>query len=66
MAEPVGTHYLWRPQLRDPDDEMVLEVAVNGRADVLVTFNVSDYGDAPRRFGVEVLLPRTAIARIRQ
>jgi len=34
MAEPVETHYLWRPQLRDVDDEMVLEVAVNGRADM--------------------------------
>src|SRR4051812_21458839 len=39
MAEPVETHFLWRPQLRDPNDEMVLEAAVNGRADALVTFN---------------------------
>jgi len=30
MAEPVETHFLWRPQLRDPGDEMVLEAAVNG------------------------------------
>ena len=40
MAEPVVTHFLWRPQLRDAGDEMVLEAAVNGRADALVTFNV--------------------------
>ena len=33
LAEPVETHLLWRPQLRDPGDEMVLEAAVNGRAD---------------------------------
>ena len=34
MAEPVKTHFLWRPQLRDPADEMVLgEAAANGRAD---------------------------------
>lgn len=65
MSEPVKTHFLWRPQLRDPNDEMVLDVAVNGRADALVTFNVRDYGDTPARFGVEVLLPRDAIARIR-
>ncbi len=32
MAEPVETHFLWRPQLRDPGDEMVLEAAVNGQA----------------------------------
>jgi predicted nucleic acid-binding protein len=66
MVEPVETHYLWKPQLRDPNDEMVLEAAINGRADALVTFNVRDYGDAPSRFGVEVLLPRQAIIRIRQ
>jgi putative PIN family toxin of toxin-antitoxin system len=65
MAEPVQTHFLWRPQLRDPNDEMVLEAAVNGRADALVTFNVRDYGTTPSQFGVEVLLPREAIARIK-
>ena len=66
LAEPVETHFLWRPQLRDPADEMVLEAAVNGRADALVTFNTRDFGTAPARFGVEVLLPREAIARIRR
>ena len=65
LGEPVRTHFLWRPQLRDPNDEMVLEVAVNGRADALVTFNVRDYGTAAAQFGVAVLLPREAIARIR-
>ena len=66
MVEPVETHFLWRPQLRDPNDEMVLEAAVNGRADALVTFNVRDYGTAASQFGVEVLLPREAIARIKR
>jgi putative PIN family toxin of toxin-antitoxin system len=66
MGEPVQTHFLWRPQLRDPNDEMVLEAAVNGRADALVTFNVRDYGTAAAQFGVEVLLPRVAIARIKR
>ena len=64
LAEPVLTHFLWRPQLRDPNDEMVLEAAVNGRAEALVTFNVRDYGTAASQFGVDVLLPREAIARI--
>jgi len=53
-----------RPQLRDPNDEMVLEAAVNGRADALATFNVRDYATAATRFGVEILLPGEAIARI--
>jgi putative PIN family toxin of toxin-antitoxin system len=66
MAEQVETHFLWRPQLRDPNDEMVLEAAVNGQADALVTFNLRDYGAAPAQFGVEVLLPREAMARIKR
>lgn len=66
MSEPMETHFLWRPQLRDAGDEMVLETAVNGRADALVTFNVRDYGPVPQRFGIELLLPRTVVGRIRQ
>lgn len=65
MAEPVKIHFLWRPQLHDPADEMVLEAAVNGRADLLVTFNLGDYGTVPTQFGIEVLPPREAIKRIR-
>ena len=66
MAEPVETHFLWRPQLRDPGDEMVLEAAVNGQADLLVTFNVRDFGGVPSRFGIEVMIPRDALERIRR
>ena len=39
IAEPVQIRFLWRPLLSDPRDDMVLETAVNGRADLLVTFN---------------------------
>ncbi|MBF0332665.1 MAG: putative toxin-antitoxin system toxin component, PIN family [Alphaproteobacteria bacterium] len=65
LADPVESHFLWRPKLRDPADEMVLEAAVNGRADAIVTFNVRDYGTAPAEFGVQVLKPRDALWRIR-
>ncbi len=64
MAQQVETHFLWRPQLRDPGDEMVLEAAVSGGVDVLVTFNRRDFRGAPAQFGIEVLLPREAILRI--
>jgi putative PIN family toxin of toxin-antitoxin system len=66
MAEPVKTHFLWRPQLRDPGDEMVLETAVNGRADGLVTFNVRDLGTVPARFGIELMIPREVLGRMRR
>ena len=65
LIEPVKTHYLWRPTLRDPNDEMVLETAVNGRSDAIVTFNLRNYGAVPGRFNVEVLTPATAIRRVR-
>jgi hypothetical protein len=45
---------------------MVLEAAVNGRAGALITFNVRGYGNVPSRFGVDLLLPREAIWRIRR
>ena len=37
LVEPVEVHFVWRPQVRDPNDEMVLEAAMNGQADALIT-----------------------------
>lgn len=65
LMEPVSLDFHWRPQLRDPGDEMVLETAINGKADLLVTFNLRDYGDAPQRFGIQSLRPADALKRIR-
>ncbi len=61
LVEPVESHFIWRPQLRDPADEMVLEAAVNGGAQAIVTFNRRDFGEVPARFGIRVLLPRDAL-----
>jgi predicted nucleic acid-binding protein len=60
MVEPVEAHFMWRPQLRDPADELVLEAAVNGRAPALVTFNRRDFGSVPALFGIDVLTPAEA------
>ncbi len=57
FAVPVRLHYLWRPQLRDANDEMVLELAVNGQAHALVTHNTADFAAAAPRFGLRVLRP---------
>ena len=64
VVEPVKPHYLWRPQLSDVADEMVLETAINGRANCIVTFNTRHFGPASR-FGVEIIQPDEAIRRIR-
>ncbi|HET9679920.1 MAG TPA: putative toxin-antitoxin system toxin component, PIN family [Gammaproteobacteria bacterium] len=65
LIEPIKTHYLWRPMLHDANDEMVLEAAVNGSADAIVTFNLRDYGTAPESFGIPVLTPAIALRRVR-
>ncbi len=64
IAEPVKLHYLWRPQLSDVADEMVLETAINGRADCIVTFNTRHFGPAAR-FGIDLIWPDEAVRRIR-
>jgi len=67
MAEPVKTHFLWRPQLRDPSDEMVLETAVNGRAVLRWLHSTCvTCGNVPARFGIELMIPREAIGRMRR
>lgn len=63
-AELVEMDYLWRPQLTDAADEMVLETAVNGGADFLVTFNARDFGVAPSKFGIAVTRPSDLIGRV--
>jgi len=64
VAEPVRLRYLWRPALRDPDDDMVLETAVNGRADVLATFNLRDFGSVGSQFGLHVCRPADALIKL--
>ena len=66
LIHPVTSHFVWRPQLQDPGDEMVLEAAVNGMADTIVTFNQRDYGTVPRRFGVKMLLPRDVLVALQK
>ena len=62
--EPVMTHYQWRPQLRDPADEMVLEAAANAQANAIVTYNLRDFGPA-KLFGIPVLNPEQTFQHFR-
>ncbi len=61
----VEVSFQWRPQLRDANDEMVLETALNGQADVLVTHNVKDFSGAAAKFGLRVLRPGELLKEIR-
>jgi len=62
---PVLPYFLWRPVLRDPDDEMVLDAAVNGRAEAIVTFNVRDFVPEATQFRLLILTPAEALQRLR-
>jgi putative PIN family toxin of toxin-antitoxin system len=65
VSIPVPLQFLWRPRLKAPADEMVLETAVNGAA-VWLTFNLRHLADAAREFGIRVALPRDARREIRR
>lgn len=66
----IGDHreiyYLWRPVLKDPKDEMVLEVAVSGNAEVIVTHNVSDFAGVKDQFGIDPMRPGEFLLRLRK
>lgn len=55
--------FLWRPFLRDPNDDMVLELAVAAGCDGIVTHNTRDYFGV-ERFGVEVLTPAAFLLKV--
>jgi len=66
LVEPVELHFLWRPQVRDANDEMVLEAAINGRADALVTYNVADFEVAGERFAIPIVRPPELLKKVKR
>lgn len=56
LSERIKVFYLWRPGLRDPGDDMVLETAVAAHADFIVTHNTKDFKGSDR-FGIRAVTP---------
>jgi putative PIN family toxin of toxin-antitoxin system len=56
-------HYLWRPALSDPGDDLVLEVAVAGECRIIVTYNVRDFAGS-ERFGIRAMIPAKFLAQV--
>jgi putative PIN family toxin of toxin-antitoxin system len=56
ISENTNIYYLWRPHLKDPEDDMVLEVAVAAEAHSIVTYNKKDFINV-KNFGIEILTP---------
>ena len=65
VAEPVVIAFRWRLSARDANDDLVVEVAVNGQADALVTFNRKDFAAAERLFQFQLLSPGEALRQLR-
>ena len=58
----IGNHhqvyYLWRPLLKDPKDDMVLELAVGAGCNFILTYNLRDFQGVDQ-FGIHVMTPKT-------
>jgi len=50
-------YYLWRPQLKDPGDDMVLEIAVTANCDYIITYNGNDFKGVDK-FGIKAITPK--------
>jgi len=66
IGERREIYYLWRPALRDPKDEMILEVAVEGRAEAIITHNLRDFEGVESQFGIRVMTPGMFLLELRR
>jgi putative PIN family toxin of toxin-antitoxin system len=56
-------YYLWRPQLKDPGDDMVLELAVTANCEYIITYNLDDFKRSDK-FGVKAITPKAFLQLI--
>jgi putative PIN family toxin of toxin-antitoxin system len=64
ISEHTKIYYLWRPILKDPYDDHILELAVSSNAKYIVTFNISDFNEA-KTFGIHAIEPEEFLEKIR-
>lgn len=64
LAEAVLVSYHYRPLSPNSDDDMLLELAINGQADAVVSFNTKHFSEPLRAFGIEVYRPAEFLKRL--
>ena len=57
-------HFLWRPHLPDPGDDLVLEVALAGAAPFIITHNVRDFAGT-ESLGIRAVTPDAFLSMLR-
>ena len=65
LAHHHEVYSLWRPQLRDPKDELILELAVKAQCSHVVTYNKRDFKGI-EQFGIQVVTPKEFLQEIGQ
>jgi len=63
VASHHEVYYLWRPFLKDPKDDMVLELGVTAACETMVTYNVTDF-EGVEQFGLKVMTSREFLEEI--
>jgi putative PIN family toxin of toxin-antitoxin system len=66
LAESVEILEKHRPLSSDPNDDMILDVAINGRADALVTNNTKHFAAVGKRYAISVFTPAELLRTIRK
>ena len=64
IAKHRAVHYLWRPFLKDPGDDMVLELAVSANCDFVVTYNRHDSEGMKEQFGICAITPKELLDKV--
>jgi len=63
IADKREIFYLWRPYLKDPQDDMILELAVESESDYIITYNKRDF-EGIDKFGLQTLNPKEFLEKI--
>ncbi|MBD2365304.1 putative toxin-antitoxin system toxin component, PIN family [Anabaena minutissima FACHB-250] len=63
ISNQCNIFYLWRPVARDPDDDFVIDLAVECQADFIITYNQKDL-QAAEKFGIRVLTPKEFLQQV--
>ena len=56
-------HFLWRPNLKDPSDDFVLELAVEAECNYIVTHNIKDFKNT-KKFNLKAITPQELLRKI--